>query len=726
MQNISTPKVAAVLGAMLLTLVVLIVGYSNTPRIQQPVGAQDTLVFRNVHDLEHAGTFNYRWSTGTSVVALPQVGQSPTGLLQLHLWSPDNVPPSNITIADEQARITATVQGRRTIALFIPPAMLTDGDLHFNILSPTWSPPNNPRLIGVGIEGAAWQPLGWTFPPTRQLGLMPVLVLALALLLLRLGRSPMSAGISAASVGGLLALSAGLQPLYVAPYTHRLLLMVLLAHGALLLWTAFIRGPQPWWQLPHRVVPHALVLLLGIGYWMLLLYQRSLCFETVRGVCPRPGTQLIGGAALIVLLGLALVPWMQPATRWRFALAALAISGIAEASYAASFAFRRSGPDFFILWRAAYDFHLGRPLYKIDDVLTNHFGHVFKVPPFYGMLFLPFATADDNFILLLHRALNVVLYLLGGALITWLLRSKLSLWLALATVAVIFGLMQPPFDTIAYGQIDILLLLLLTLALLSLHSGRSWLVGLSIALGALFKLYPLLLVGFLVARREWKGVGWTAGWLALFNALAIGVMGWQNHVIYVTQVLPNIGGGTSWVENQTINGFLSRLLTGTMRTEPVTDPTINLLTYASFALIAGTSLLLALPTFDRHSSSFALQFSIFSVVMVLAVPAAWMHYATITILAFTMLVWYVADYSFSMWQAALLALAFSLIAYGNQWSFFTGDRHPGLPALALSYKFYGLVLLWGIMVQQLWQAIALRRQQQLPNSLPNTLTTSPS
>jgi hypothetical protein len=287
------------------------------------------------------------------------------------------------------------------------------------------------------------------------------------------------------------------------------------------------------------------------------------------------------------------------------------------------------------------------------------------------------------------------------------------------------GLMRPPFDTIAYGQIDIALLLLLTAALLGLRQRRGWLVGLAIALGALFKLYPLVLLGFLFVRREWKALGWTAAWLALLNGIAIGVMGWQNHVIYVTQVLPNIGGGTSWVENQTINGFLSRLLTGTMRTDPVRDPTINLLTYACFALIAGASLLLALAPSDRRSSLFALQFSLFAVVMVLAVPAAWMHYSTITALTFIALVWYAADQPLSRAQAALIALAFGLIGYGNQWSFFDGVRNPGLPALALSYKFYGLLALWSLLAALLGRAWALRREARQPQS-SGSLVSTPS
>lgn len=715
--------------AILATLGGLFAAYGLTPPITQSVEPHDTFVFHDFFDPEQLGTLAYRWGTGQSRVVLPQAGQPSNGVLTLSLLSPNAQAPMDLTLtANEQPLVTMPVQGQRTISLLVPGASLSGGDPRFGLLSETRSSATDPRPLGIGIARAVWSELGWTLPPLMQLLVIPGLVIVLGLLLLRLSHSPLVAAGIAGAIGVALALGAGLRPLEVAPYTPRILLMVALANAALLLWTALSRPGQRWWELPRRVDLPLLITLLGVSYWIVLLYHQS--SNTIWDLTgPRAGTRYIGLLTLAILLGLALIPRLATSTRWQAALVVLALSGVAEAAYSAWFSFRRSGPDFFILWRAAYDFHLGRPLYKITDVLTNHFGHVFKVPPFYGMLFLPIADATDaqyNLALATHRALNIVLYLTTGGLLVRLLRPRFGWRPALTTVGVIMGLMQPPFDTIAYGQIDIMLLLLLTLTLLGLQSERSWLVGLGIALGTLFKLYPFMLVGFLFVRREWKAIGWVVGWLAILNGIAIAVMGVDNHVMYVTQVLPNIGGGTSWVENQTINGFLNRLSYDPLRTEPVRGLSINLLTYGGFALVAGASLLLSFAPFDRKSSSYALQFAIFSVVMVLAVPAAWMHYSTITILAFAMLAWHSADRPLPLGKAVLLALSFGLIAYGNQWSFFDGTQNPGLPFLALSYKFYGLVVLWSVMVHTIWRAWALRRESTQRTPAPGSLVSSPS
>jgi hypothetical protein len=159
-------------------------------------------------------------------------------------------------------------------------------------------------------------------------------------------------------------------------------------------------------------------------------------------------------------------------------------------------------------------------------------------------------------------------------------------------------------------------------------------------------------------------------------------------------VVPRIGGGTSWVENQTVNGFLSRLFTSTIVSEKFDHPLVSALTYLAFLLGMGGAALLARQSADEHSPRFTLQYGLFIILMILTVPAAWMHYQTIMILPFFALLLYSARYDgLPRWRAALLGIAFALISYGNQWSFFDGTILGGLTIIGISYKFYGLLLL---------------------------------
>jgi len=686
--------------AAAVTLVVLTVAYGFTPAVSRAVDPHDAPLFQNFHERETFRGVHYRWSKGghrrperASTIVLAQVGQG-AGVLELQVWTAEDQPPIPLTVAaDGQALLTVPVHGRQTVSAPLPRHVLGGGDLMVNLGAPGWTRRKDPRVRGVALERVTWKPYGWTLPPTRQIGLLPALAIAVAVLLRRLGSSPRRAAYVASAVGAVLALAAAARPLEVAPYTHRLLFMLVLAHGALVLWAALLRsGTNPWWALPREVGAAELLLLLGIGYWTILLQHLALCAETGT-LCPTETARAVGLAVIIGLL--ALVPISAPGRRLHLALSLVALGGLGEAIGAATAAFHRPGVDFVTLWTAAHDLSLGGSLYRVDAVLANHFGTVFKVPPFYGMLLLPLAKTDIHSALLLHRTLDMALYAGVAGLLGALGAKRLGSPLSLAAVCTVMGLMQPPFDTVAYGQIDVVLLLLLTMAFLALQRGWPLVAGLAVALATLLKLYPLLLLALLLARREWRAIAWTVTWLLLLTSLAVAVVGWPEHVTYATQVLPRIGGGTGWIENQTINGFLCRLLTGSLAPEPVRERVVDLLTYLSLGLALAVGMALAARPSHR-SSRYALQFGLFPLLMVLAVPAAWMHYETIVILPLVALVWNAAAERFSPPEAFVGALGFGLVAYGNQWSFFDGTSGPGLPLLALSHKLYGLLILFGL------------------------------
>ena len=434
----------------------------------------------------------------------------------------------------------AEVQGRRTLSVDLPRSALAGGDVRLSLTSPAWTRGKDPRPRGVAVERVAWHPTSWMLPPARQILVLPLVAVELALLLLRVGADSRAARLVPPVAGGLLALAAGGRPLEVAPYTHRLLIGIILLQGTLTLWSVLVHTPcRKWWRLPATVSPTAILLLMGTCYWTFVAYHAALCLET-RRFCPSL-TAVVAG--LGVLAGLIVSTWFPAPRRTVVALAVTAAGGAVQAIASGLLAFRRPAVDFLTLWTAAHDFSLGGSLYKPAEVAANHFGAVFKVPPFYGMLLLPFARTDVRTALALDRALDVALYLVCGTILVRWLQERLGARIALCAVAIVLGLMQPAFDAIAYGQIDVVLLLLVTLALLALQGGRPAIVGLAVALAALLKLIRWSSSLFLAARREWRAVAWTAAWLVALVAVAVAVMGWREHVVYVSEVLPRIGGG---------------------------------------------------------------------------------------------------------------------------------------------------------------------------------------
>ena len=65
-------------------------------------------------------------------------------------------------------------------------------------------------------------------------------------------------------------------------------------------------------------------------------------------------------------------------------------------------------------------------------------------------------------------------------------------------------------------------------------------------------------------------------------------------------------------------------------------------------------------------------------------------------LPFAALLLHTRDRQIGLITAVLLALSFALIGYGNQWSYYDGTIMGVLTVLGVSYKFYGMLLLGGV------------------------------
>lgn len=581
---------------------------------------------------------------------------------------------------------------------------------------------------------------------------------------------PLTAGLVGAMIFALIEL-----PMEIAPFTMRVAaLCVLVALYALAVVALMERlgtdeRARPW--VPFLKLP----LLMGAAYWLMPVYQLVMTADGVRHVTPYPPTMWIGAAGVVVgAIGLAILADSGSLKHWpRLALVVLALAAIARLAVMLEFVMEnsgvaliclgvgllfvtvsaplrsfwrvliipfgiaavagvvlataqfdpwqgRSGPDFWILFRGARDWFRGGSLYDLVAVQQNHFGHVFKVPPFYGMLFVPFVQQDGLTILFWHRIINMLLLVL--TMLIMLRGFGVGLSSAMGAGLLMSFSMRAVADTVAYGQIDIVLLLLLTLALVVSRRGGALadiVAGAAVALGTLFKLYPVLLLAFFVARRQWWALAGFALAMLLCNGVALVVMGEEMHRLYLFAVVPRIGGGTAWVENQTLNGFLSRIYAHDITSTIYTHPVVTMATYIAAGVAGLGALLLALLPAERTSARYALQFSIFPILMVLVVPAAWMHYQTIVILALVAVLFYAREAGgLPRWSAALFGGAYGLLAYGNQWSFYLNQIMGGLTVMGVSFKFYGLVLLLLVVVGCLLKSAPAQKPPPSAESSP--------
>jgi len=720
------------LAVAMLAVLLVAIGFNWAWPLTIDIGAQDRRFVAGFNEPEQFGSALVRWTTAEAMIALPRPPLGTNMLLELRLLAarPADQPDAHVALSLDgrtlgQFDVARTVGGSQIYRALGPPAEHFDWAARLALQSSTFTLPNDPRTLGTVVERVTITPAGGGI-------LLPslwIIVWSAALGLLAYGL-PRSAGLGRAPALALTALLAALvawgiaaRPLELLPFVHRI--AALLALGCLSVWLArrlaasivtkdddqrsnvetFERSNVlRRWSVRGVDIP----IYLAIAWWAAPVFQWIQTADGAVNVTPSPATSWIGGALALALLTLG--GWyalrgrnqlreQSAAVVARAALIIFALAAAVHLGYMIWFAFQRQGPDFWILFQGARDWARGGSLYDLEAVRTNHFGHVFKVPPFYGMLFVPWVFQDGERILFFHRVLNCLL--IGATAIVWLRMWGLRLFsLAAASVLILLNF-RPMTDTLAFGQIDLALLLTLTVALWALRADRDILAGVLIALGTLFKIYPVLLLAFLVVKRRWWGLAGFALGMLLFNGVAVAVMGWEMHRVYLTEILPSIGGTTSWVENQTISGFLARFVASPTESEIFKNRALALLGLGISGLIGLAGCVLVLPPARSRDTSFALQYSLFALLMVLVVPAAWMHYETLLFLPFAALLQHVADREMSLPRAVALALSFGLIGYGNQWSFYDGTVMGILTIAGVSYKFYGMLLLGGVLAATL-------------------------
>jgi hypothetical protein len=749
------------LAAGLLAVLLLALAYARAWPLTVDIGTRDARFIAGFNASEDFGGRLVRWTGGDATIALPRPPDGRPALLSVTLLNsrPDGGPDAHITLSADGRPLAVFDVGRtrgesgvQTYHALLPGGVQLDWATRIRLQSDTITLPNDPRPLGVVVDQVALVPLdsglrlpslwllcwgillgGLCYGFARSIGLSRALAWALAVL-----------------VAALLAIGVAMRPIETLPFVQRVALLP--GVSCLGIWLARWLAPpaltnderrttnvEPSRPRSSFVVRRSsfvsgpdLPIYLAVLWWMGPLWQWVETADGAVNVTPAPTTSWIGGALALGLLALAgwyalrgrtLPPQERAGTLRRVALVLFVVAALAHLTYMIWFAFQRQGPDFWILFKGARDWARGGSLYDLDAIIENHFGHVFKVPPFYGMLFLPFVFQDGEQVLFFHRIINVIL--LSATALVWFRMWGLRILSTAGAGTLILLNFRPMTDTIAFGQIDLALLLALTLAIWALRNERDLLAGALVALGTLFKVYPLLLLAFFVVKRRWWALAGFALAMLVLNGLSISVIGWEMHRVYLFEVLPRIGGTTSWVENQTISGFLARLVASPTDTAIFHNRLIELLGLALGGAAGLLACILALRPARSTSTSFALQYGSFALVMVLTVPAAWMHYETLLFLPFAALLLHAREHQIGLTRAALLAISFALAGYGNQWSYFDGTVLGVLTVLGVSYKFYGMLLLGGVLAAALlegwapsWRELAqfMPWRRELPGS----------
>lgn len=289
----------------------------------------------------------------------------------------------------------------------------------------------------------------------------------------------------------------------------------------------------------------------------------------------------------------------------------------------------------------------GSSLIYRENFYKRHLKFIY--PPTALVFFRPLQDLDrDRFVFVTTSIINRV-FLLFGIVVIFLLfnryagrnpRSRGDVVLQNASLALLLFTFYPYFKAFTLGQAQIWINALMLFSLLSYDRGREGLSGIAMGFATLIKpSYGLVLLWGLLAKRK----RFLAAFLIVILcglAASIAFYGWQNHVDYV-RVLNYIGQhGEGYYPNQSINGFLNRVLRNGNNLNWVADkyPPENAVvrwgTSASSLLILGLALGCCWINRKRLNRLHYL-------IMLLSITIAWEHTYGFTFIIF-----------FILWEAA--------------------------------------------------------------------------
>jgi hypothetical protein len=180
------------------------------------------------------------------------------------------------------------------------------------------------------------------------------------------------------------------------------------------------------------------------------------------------------------------------------------------------------------------------------------------------------------------------------------------------------------------GQVQVWINTLFALSALAWLLGRKHLAGVLIGLICLLKPQFIMFMVWGLLRREWRFlIGWGAV-AAVGLVASLAVFGVQNHLDYIAVLRALSRTGEAFIENQSFNGLLNRVL-GTDENpalwKPHDFPLFNPIVYAgtllTSAVLIGAALLVPL---RGKGTSGLLDFLAAALSFTMASPIAWEHH----------------------------------------------------------------------------------------------------
>src|SRR5216683_1864398 len=180
-------------------------------------------------------------------------------------------------------------------------------------------------------------------------------------------------------------------------------------------------------------------------------------------------------------------------------------------------------------------------------------------PPSYLLLFTPLTFLPPHLAFITWQGINFAALLLSLFLLLAPLH-KINSSAAWSLGALAF--LYPPLDAHFYSsQNKLLVLLILTLMMRCITTGRQKVAGFLLALSVLLRVFPVLLTPYSVIERRWKSVIYLVIWLTIGASITVYCVGTATSESFFEAA--HVATERAWIDldtNASVISFVSRVL----------------------------------------------------------------------------------------------------------------------------------------------------------------------
>ena len=303
--------------------------------------------------------------------------------------------------------------------------------------------------------------------------------------------------------------------------------------------------------------------------------------------------------------------------------------------------------DFDINWVAAHRLVEGRTLYdpiasraEAERLVGRRMEIAYSTPfssyiglPVVALAHVPLTPFDHETALALFRITSVLAMIGALALVARLLPAG---WRGggFAFGAGALLLCEPALWTLGIGQGNAFVMLGLAVAMWGSARGRWRTAGIGCGAAAALKASPALLLVYLALRGQWRAVRWGAATILVSSTAAAAVGAPSDIVTWVERVMPDVTAGSLYTGNQSLVGWVGRLLAHTddLASTTVLGPVHYL------GIVLAVAGVVALWSTRRSAAFDPLELGVVVLVVLVAGPLSWDHYFVWALLPLVLMV----------------------------------------------------------------------------------------